>query len=64
MDMKNQLDRIEDKLDKVDVKLDNYQNRISKTEVSIEFMKGHLRWTLSIAMTVIAGLTAYLFNQL
>ena len=47
-----QLDRIHDKLDTIDNKLDAQIGRIAKTEVAIEFIRGHLKVSTVIFIAV------------
>ena len=47
-----QLDKIHDKLDTIDNKLDDHLGRLSKAEVSIEFIRGHLKVSTVICIAV------------
>ena len=56
--------RLEDKMDKgferVEDKLDNHLSRLSKAEEAIVWMRGHLKISTTIVMSVIvAAITAY-----
>lgn len=52
----DRFDRLEGKLDTIDNKLDDHLARLSVAETSIEFIKGHLKITLTFALAVITAL--------
>jgi tetrahydromethanopterin S-methyltransferase subunit G len=47
------LTRIENKLDKIETKLDNHLERLSKAETSLEFVRGHLKISTAIFISVV-----------
>lgn len=51
------LERIEDKLDKA-------LDRTTRAEADIQWVKGHLRFSLSIAIAVIGGLATAIFKYM
>jgi archaellum component FlaC len=52
----DRFDRLEGKIDGIGVKLDDHLERLSKTEESIVWLKGHVKFTLSIAIAVVGSL--------
>ena len=52
-DFDQRFDRLEDKIDGIDIKLDNHLGRLSKAEEAILWLKGHVKFTLSVAVAVI-----------
>lgn len=46
-------DRIENKLDQINIKLDNHLERLSHAEEAIIWMKGHIKIVTTLAITVI-----------
>jgi hypothetical protein len=57
--LKEHLDR---RLDKLEDKLDDHLERISKAETSIEWIRGHLKVSLSIAVAAVTGLAGAIFT--
>lgn len=63
MKMDERFDRVEVKLDKVIQRLDTHLERLTRAEESIIFIKGHLKFTLSLAIAIIGSLAGYLINK-
>jgi hypothetical protein len=57
-----QLDRVEQKIDKVTEKLDGHLERISKAETSIMWIQGHLKLTTTIVITIVSAIVIALLN--
>ncbi len=57
-----QIDRIENKLDVIDVKLDDHLERLSKAEESIEFLKGHVKITITLGIAILGSALTYIIN--
>lgn len=55
-------EHLDDRLDKLEGKLDNHLERISKAETSIDWIRGHLKVSLTIAITIVTGLAGTLFK--
>ena len=62
MDMKERFDRLDHKIDKMDEKLDLHLERLTRAEESIVFIKGHLKFSLSLAIAIVGSLVGYLFK--
>lgn len=58
------LDKIEDSVRYLDQKLDNHLERISKAEASIEWIRGHLKVSVSILIAALIGMAGALYNYL
>lgn len=58
--MQESLDRIEKKIDKIDIKIDDHIGRISKLEESVIWLKGHVKITVTISLTIIGALAGLL----
>lgn len=56
------MDRIEKKLDKMDDKLDNHLSRLSRAETSIEWLRGHVKVTITLILTALTGAVGYLLK--
>ena len=63
MKIDDRLDRLENKLDRMDGKLDQHLERLTRAEESIIFIRGHLKFTLSLAVAIIGSLVGYLMNK-
>ena len=57
--MQNQLDRIEEKMDRLDRKLDNHLERIARAETSIQWLKWTVSLLLGVASTAALALAKY-----
>jgi len=53
-----QIDRIELKIDQIDQKLDVQGERISAAETSIAWLRGHLKFSLSVAIALVGAVVA------
>jgi hypothetical protein len=66
--LQKSLDRIESKIDKMDrrinSKLDNHLGRISTLEESVVWIKGHVKITITIGITVVAALLGIITNYI
>lgn len=58
-----QLDRIENKVDEMDRKLDDHLERLSKAESSIEWLKGHVKITVTLIMTALMSAVGYIVKM-
>jgi len=58
------MERLLDQLDRIEEKLDKYQERISKAEADISWVKGFIKTSVSVIITVIGGLAALVYNIL
>lgn len=61
--LKEQLTRIENKVDKLDGKLDNHLSRISTLEEAMHWMKGHVKILTALGTTIVSGLILYLITK-
>jgi hypothetical protein len=52
------------RFDALETKLDNHLERISKTEVAIEWLRGHVRLVTTIGITIVGFLLAHYFNTI
>ncbi len=50
--MKEELTRIEAKIDRIDEKLDNHLERIAKAETSLEGVRGSIKIGLTLILTI------------
>ncbi len=57
-------EHLDARLDKIEDKLDNHLERISKAEASIEWIKGHLRVSVSIFIAALTGMAGALYTYL
>lgn len=57
-------DRIYNQLDRIEDKLDSHLERLSKAEEAIIWMKGHVKISITILVTICGFLTTYLLNTL
>jgi hypothetical protein len=64
MDLQDLRGHIDGRLDKLEEKLDNHLERISRAEASIEWIRGHLKISVSILVAALAGMAGALFNYL
>jgi hypothetical protein len=64
MDLFNLKDHLDGRLDKLEGKLDNHLERISRAETSIEWIRGHLKISISILVAALTGMAGVLFNYL
>lgn len=62
MDIKDQLNKISNKLDSIDSKLDAHLERISKAEEAILWIRGHLRVSTTIFLAISGTLALWWFN--
>jgi hypothetical protein len=62
MELHELRDHLDGRLDKLEDKLDNHLERISKAETSIEWIRGHLKISISIMLGALSFLTAALYN--
>ncbi len=56
------LDSVRDDMVRIEGKLDNHLERISKAETSIEWIRGHLRISVTILIAALTGLAGALYN--
>ena len=62
MEVNSLKEHLDQRLDKLEYKLDDHLQRISKAETSIEWIRGHLKVSLSIAIALVTGLVGALFT--
>jgi hypothetical protein len=62
MEVNSLKEHLDQRLDKLENKLDDHLQRISKAETSIEWIRGHLKVSLSIAIALVTGLVGALFT--
>lgn len=55
---------LDTRLDKLEDKLDNHLERIAKSEASIEWLKGHVRVSISILLASLTGLATVAYQFL
>jgi ribosome-associated translation inhibitor RaiA len=55
-------EHVDQRFDRLEVKLDNHLERLSKAEVSIEWMRGHLKISTTFLLTLIGAALAAYFN--
>lgn len=48
-------DHMDNRFDRFDEKLDDHLERLSRAEVAIEFIKGHLKVSTAFALSVLGG---------
>jgi hypothetical protein len=58
------LDKIDARLDRIETKLDDHLERVSRAEESIRWLQGHVKFTVSVAITLVGGLLTYIFTIL
>ncbi len=71
-DLKEHLDRrldglsseLKDEIKGLSEKVDNHLERISKAETSIEWIRGHLRISVTLLISALTGVTAALYHFL
>jgi len=56
--------RIEEKIDKLDDKLDAHLERLSKAETHIEHLRGHLKVSTTIFMSIVGVLALSYWDKL
>ena len=56
------LEAINDRLGRIESKLDDHLERVSKAEVSINWIQGHLKIATAIVLSAISGMAAIIFN--
>lgn len=61
-DIKQHVIRIEEQLNKVDVKLDSHLERIAKAEVSISWLRGAVKIGASILLAAVSSLMGLLYK--
>lgn len=65
---KEELTRIEGKLDSLDTKFDEYsleqRERMTATEIDVRWLKAHLKLSLSVAIAVIGSLALAYFKHI
>ena len=65
--MKEHFQRLERKMDegftRVEDKLDGHLERLSKAEVAIEWLKGHVKITTTIVLTALSSIVVYYFTR-
>lgn len=64
MDIHNLKEHLDSRLDKLEYKLDDHLERISKAETSIEWIRGHLKFSLTIALSAVTGMAGALYHYL
>ena len=57
-----QMDRIEDKLAKIDDKLDLHLERLSKAESSVEWLKGSVKITITVILAALTGAVGFILK--
>lgn len=58
-DLKQHLDT---RLDKLEGKLDNHLERISKAEVSIDWLRGHVKISTTFVLSALTGLALAVYQ--
>lgn len=60
----NRFDSLDSRLDRVEAKLDSHLDRLSKAEESVAWLKGHVKFSMSILLAVVGGLLGTVYNFL
>lgn len=61
--MKEEFNRIHNKLDRIDNKLDNHLSRLSKAEEAIIWIRGHLKITTAFGLAAFSAAAAWFLNN-
>lgn len=62
MDLNDLREHLDGRLDKIEDKLNNHLERISKSETSIEWLKGHLKLSLSLLLAALSGMAGAIYQ--
>lgn len=62
MEIKDLRDHLDDRIDRLETKLDDHLGRISKAEESIEWLKGHVKISISVLLAFISGLVGAFYK--
>lgn len=62
LDYSNLINHIDTRFDRLEEKVDNHLERISKSEATIEWMKGHLQTGIIIFLAVCGFLATSLYH--
>lgn len=64
MDLHELRDHIDQRFDRLEDKVDGHSDRISRSEVSIEFISGNIKMWGAIFLAVISSAFGWLFSKL
>lgn len=62
MEIKDLRDHLDERIDRLENKLDDHLGRISKAEESIEWLKGHVKVSISILLAFVTGLVGAFYK--
>lgn len=62
MEIKDLRDHLDQRIDRLETKLDDHLSRISKAEESIEWLKGHVRISISVLLVFVTGLVGAFYK--
>lgn len=57
------LDRIEQAQDRVESKIEGHADRITKVETEVGWVKGSIRWSLTLIVTLVGSLLTWLIRK-
>lgn len=64
MDVNDLRTHLDTRLDKLEDKLDNHLERISKAEVAIEWLRGHVKIGVTLLLSALTGLVIAAYDYL
>lgn len=59
----DRFDKLDDRLERVELKLDDHLSRLSRAEASIEWLKGHARLVITIILAAAGFLASLYFSK-
>lgn len=59
----DRFDKLDNRLERVELKLDDHLSRLSRAEASIEWLKGHARLVLTIVLAAAGFLASLYFSK-
>lgn len=62
MDLHDLKTHLDNRIDRLEEKLDDHLSRISKAETSIEWLRGHVKYSVSILMAALTGMAGALYH--
>jgi Holliday junction resolvasome RuvABC endonuclease subunit len=62
MDTEQLKAHVDSRFDRLETKIDSHLERLSKAEVAIEFIRGHLKISTAIALGIAGALGTWWFN--
>lgn len=60
LELKNHIDA---RLDKLEGKLDDHMQRITKVETEVNYLRGSIKYGLTIIVTIVGSVISYFMNK-